>query len=452
MKERPDGVFFARFLGGYSLNYDSREIRLDISIKSKGMQIFLLLLKAADRGVSREELLRVVQAGEDAPGRSSSNLRQQIYLLRKAVARADLPPGRYIVLEESRYYFSPDYQVETDTGCLDRLLARIRNCRAERGPEDGGRREKEQELLLDFCRHYTGEFLPMLDGEEWATVEAAYYQNCYSRCLNRLCGMLRGQGDYETMLELSQAASQIHPYDEWQTVQIESLMRLRRYQEAWKVYEDTVLFFDKELVASSVDRVAERYRQESGEAQYAGHAMAAVKAGLRETEKIRGAYECSYPSFLDVYHILRRNEERLGMENTLMVAALAENGARARTDGTEGEGGAAFGEPEFGQKMELLRRMIREGTRSEDIYTHYSGNQYLVLLTGAKIADGRKIARRLEKKWQEISGDGGVEASFAVYTLDDSGAKGCLDAEEGIFCAGDQPGGGYMARAGDLAG
>ena len=445
MKERPYTGFYARFLGGYSLNYYGRDIRLDTNMKSKAMQIFLMLLKAGDEGLTREELLKALQGGEEDVDRHSNNLRQQIYLLRKAVARSDFPPGQYIVLEKSRYYFSADYHVETDTGYLDQLIVPIRN-----GPEDC------QSLLMDFCRHYTGEFLPMLSGEEWATVEAAYYQKWYFRCLNQLCGMLKRQGKYETMLELCSAASQMHPYDEWQAMQIDCLMFLHRYKEAQKVYEDATRLFYEELGVSSMDQVMAKYRNESGQLLYAANALAGVKEGLKEPGEIQGAYECSYPSFLDIYHIISRNEERLEMESALMVAALEED-VPSPSDVSESDGNKPgeddASEAAFEQKMEMLRQLIRNGVRSGDVYTRYSRNQYLVLLTGAKAADGQNVAVRLENRWKEISGDGGTEASFAVYTVEGSGSEGCGNAEERDICSAcDQPGKRHMAGAGNLAG
>ena len=432
MKERPYTGFYARFLGGYSLTYYGREIRLDTNMKSKCMQIFLMLLKAGDQGLSRDELIKGMQSGDESLERQANSLRQQIYLLRRAVARSDFPEGQYIALKKSRYYFSLDYHVDSDTAYLDELLSQIRTAAAE----------EWQPLLMDFCQHYTGEFLPMLSGEEWATIEGAHYQKSYFDCLNRLCGMLKEQGQYETILELCSAASQMHPYDEWQAVQIDCLMFLHRYKEAQKVYEDATRLFYEELGVSSMDQVMAKYRSESGQLLYAANALTGVKEGLREPGEIRGAYECSYPSFLDIYHIISRNEERLGMESTLMVAAIkAESGEKDSADAV------------FEKKMEMLRQVILEGVRTGDAYTRYSRNQYLVLLAGAKEADGKKVAERLEKRWKEISGDGKTEASFAVYTVEGSGTEGCSNAEERDICrACNQPGKRHMAGAGDLAG
>ncbi len=463
MKERPYTGFYARFLGGYSLTYYGREIRLDTNMKSKCMQIFLMLLKAGDQGLSRDELLKGMQSGDESLEHQANSLRQQIYLLRRAVARSDFPEGQYIVLKKSRYYFSLDYHVDSDTAYLDELLSQIRTAVAE----------EWQPLLMDFCQHYTGEFLPMLSGEEWATIEGAHYQKSYFDCLNRLCGMLKEQGQYETILELCSAASQMHPYDEWQAVQIDCLMFLHRYKEAQKVYEDATRLFYEELGVSSMDQVMAKYRSESGQLLYAANALTGVKEGLREPGEIRGAYECSYPSFLDIYHVISRNEERLGMESTLMVAAIqAESGeweSRESKSGALGSRKSESGEEMPGQplslaekdsadaafekKMEMLRQVILEGVRTGDAYTRYSRNQYLVLLAGAKEADGKKVAERLEKRWKEISGDGKTEASFAVYTVEGSGTEGCSNAEERDICrACNQPGKRHMAGAGDLAG
>lgn len=93
--------------------------------------------------------------------------------------------------------------------------------------QERGRLQKQdtrEQLLLKFCKAYTGEFLPMLSGEEWVTTESAYYQKWYFHCLKELCGILKENGEFELMLELCTAASQMHPYDEWQAVQIDCLI------------------------------------------------------------------------------------------------------------------------------------------------------------------------------------------------------------------------------------
>ena len=141
------------------------------------------------------------------------------------------------------------------------------------------------------------------------------------------------------------------------------------------------------------------------------------------------------------------------MESTLMVAALEEKIPLKKDAALSKDQGTAPEMPDIEPEMEMLRQIIRGGVRSGDVYTRYSRNQYLVLLTGAKEADGQKVARRLEKQWKETGGDGRSEASFTVYTVEGSGTEGCMDAEERDICSAcDQPGKRHMAGAGNLAG
>lgn len=445
--ERPYTKFYARLLGGYSLTFGKETIRLDINIKSKSMQIFLMLIKAGTAGCSRDELLQVIRDNDEGKIKRSNNLRQQIYLLRKAVSRANLPAGEYIVLKKSRYYFSLDYPVETDTGYLDQVLAAIRNG-ADKNEQQDRRGEEYEALLMNFCKHYSGEFLPMLSGEEWVTVESAYYQKWYFSCLNQLCEILKKQKKYETILELCTAASQMHPYDEWQVMQIDCLMSLHRYKEAQRVYKKASKLFYDELGVQPMDRMIAKYRTESGTVLYPANALSEIKDGLREPEEVQGAYECSYPSFLDIYHLVSRNGERSGVVSTLVIASLVKK-EMEEIDLEEKKQKEQY----FNQKMEMFRQIIKNNVRSGDIYTRYSKNQFLVLLTGAKTKDAQAVIQRIKMHWEEIRSDERPEACFTAFAVENSGTERCIDAEErDIYSACDQSGECYMAGAGNLAG
>lgn len=428
MAERPYTQFYAKMLGGFSLSYRGREIQFDAKLQTKYMQLLLMMIKAGREGVEKKELLEILPRGDGDGKKQLNNLRQQFFLLRKVINQANLPEGTYIVHKDSRYYFTLDYDLETDTGYLDQILRQIRS-----GPGGGKGRPKEerQELLRKFCKGYTGEFLPMLNGEEWVTVESAYYQKWYFDCLKQLCEILKEQGDYEEMLELCTAASQMHPYDGWQAVEIECLMAMNRYKEALRIYEDATQIFYEDLGITAIDQVMAKYRNESGRFYYAASALTNVKDVLKETEKVEGAYCCSYPSFLDIYHIISRMKERVELSSLLMICTMkikAEEGALSEDQDafskTKNEWEQL--EPEMG----LLQQAIANGVRSGDVYTRYSANQFLVLLIGADEQNGAAIAARLEQRWRQISRNGKTEISFTVQAVEDPRIEGYENAEE----------------------
>lgn len=141
MAERPYTQFYARMLGGFSLSYRGREIQFDAKLQTKYMQLLLMMIKAGREGVEKKELLEILPRGDGDGKKQLNNLRQQFFLLRKVINQANLPEGTYIVHKDSRYYFTLDYDLETDTGYLDQILRQIRRGQAA-GKE--GRRRKDR--------------------------------------------------------------------------------------------------------------------------------------------------------------------------------------------------------------------------------------------------------------------------------------------------------------------
>ena len=98
MQGRTEDGFYARFLGGFSLYYKEREIKVGMGLRSRPAQCLLLLLKAGDAGVERKELLGLVRTVGDDQKRQLNNLYQNMHVLRDALPGLGLPEGRYIVL------------------------------------------------------------------------------------------------------------------------------------------------------------------------------------------------------------------------------------------------------------------------------------------------------------------------------------------------------------------
>ena len=396
MNVQSKGQFYAKFLGSFSLDFNGQRLWLKGSPQKKSMQLLMALLKAGAEGATRQQLLEVVWKEGGDPQKEKSNLNQHLYYLRQLIHESHFPEGKYIIVQKPRYYFTEDYEIHSDTEQLDQILEEIRN--AEAAGED------TLELLRRFCRGYTGEFLPMLNGEEWVVEKSAYYQKQYFSCLSRLCSRLKEMGEYQEMLELCTVASQIHPYDEWQAVQIDCLVAMNRYKDALKVYEDAAEFFYEDLGVSSLNRTIARYRNTEGRLHYLSSALAGIRKGLNEEERLWGAYCCSYPSFVDVYRIVVRMQERTGIGSLLMVCTLNIAGSGENTE----------------TWMERFRQFMAGSIRNGDVYTRYSPNQFLVLLMQAEEKDVENIEERLKNGWKMIDQAGKTKLVLAVQTSGES--------------------------------
>lgn len=512
--------FYARFLGGFSLCYRGREVQIGMSLQSKPVQFLLLLLKAGDEGVERKGFLALVQNVGNDQKRQLNNFYQHMHVLRDMIPGMGLPEGRYIILRKGRYYFTADHPVGTDIRDLDGLIGQIRR--------EGLTGAQRRELCLAYCKGYGGEMLPQLAGEGWVTIEGAFYQRWYGRCLEELCASLREEGRHEEMLEMCTTASQLHPYDGWQAKVVEALLALGRYKEAEQAYRQASQLLSDGLGGGPLKEAMAGYRQEAGGAPFGAGSLVGLEQGLSE-EEARAPYRCSYPSFQDIYRIVVRQGERQGGRGLLLLCTLrgvprmavrqveslgggppegrgadsgtvgpdratgsggtADSTARtmsgsgtadttaasaARTESSSGtadsaartEGGAvgrgptdsvqtdddrrAAARKALEREMSRLRRVLEDGLRTCDVYTRYSEDQYLALLTGAGTEDGEQIVSRLGRGWR-MAGGRAAWLDLEVQPIEDS-IEGVGDGEGDVHRTCHQPGELHMAGTGHMAG
>lgn len=84
--------------------------------------------------------------------------------------------------------------------------------------EQAEEKAKKMELWEQACRLYKGELLPMQSGEDWVIMNSVHYKEKYSKALRSLCEYKKEQQEYDTILELTDTARMIYPFDEWQSV------------------------------------------------------------------------------------------------------------------------------------------------------------------------------------------------------------------------------------------
>lgn len=424
MEVRLHTAFYARMMGGFSLWFQDREVEIHANLQTKYMQFLLLLLKAGMNGVERKQLISLLHYDTE-PEKQVNNFYQQMFLLRKVIAGLSFPEGKYIVKRKGRYYFTLDYLVEADTDALDRIIDQLKK-RAGLDSE-----EEKQRLFQEYCRKYTGEFLPMLEGEEWVVQESAYYQRWFGKCAEGLCRQLKERGEQEKVLELSAAASQMHPYDGWQKVQIESLMIMGRYHDALAVYEQSSRLFYHDLGVNPLDEVMERFQKDSKEPYQIEDNMLEIMEKLAEPEgeQVQEAYYCSYPSFVDAYRMIVRNGERLKRNSLLMSCTLLDCREERKVLGEkEREDGVWI------EKMEHLRKVLASGLRTEDVYTRYGQQQFLVLLTGANKPDGEGIRERLEYLWDLEDLGREIKLNIEIQKAGESEVEEGENAGNGYVC------------------
>lgn len=246
-------------------------------------------------------------------------------------------------------------------------------------------------------------------------LESLRYKELYVWCLETLCGLLKKHGEYEEMLSLYNRAIALYPFDEWQVAKIDCLIAMDRYKDALKAYEETTTLFFEELGLSPSEKMLTQFKTMSGRIQNAAANMPNIQERLREGIYRRGAYYCSYPSFVDSYRIIARVVERTGTSVFLMLCTLLNSrGEPLKEDQI------------LTEEMENLGNAIERSLRRGDIYTRYSSNQYLVLLSGIAQENCSITYNRINMNYKKMFPGHRVELNYSISSIIDIQEKNLL--------------------------
>ncbi|MCQ4775187.1 bacterial transcriptional activator domain-containing protein [Lacrimispora saccharolytica] len=397
-KLSPDNVLTAKMLGGFSLQYQNREIVLDRNTLSKTTQLLQILLLAGKEGVAKTSLIDALYGRDDSVENKNGSLNNTIFRMRKQLKAAGLPESNFVVIKSGMCYWDERIPVSVDAlefsekarqaRLADTLEEQLRDCVAA-------------------CRMYTGEFLPSMIGEDWVSVRNAACREQYFYCMNEACRELMSRERYEELVELAHAAAEIYPFEEWQEWEIDGLIALARFKEAMEVYERTTKKTLDELGLAPSPEMLKRFRIMGERMSQAAGAIDDIRHRLVEKEKKRGAYFCTFPSFVDIYHVFSRIMERKGISVFIMLCTLKNQKNQVCGD-------------EMGKDREAsyqLSEAIRISLRSGDFYTRYNYSQYLIMLSEIQQENCSIVSHRIDQNFQKMEETTGYYIDFYVASI-----------------------------------
>ena len=397
-KLSPDNVLTAKMLGGFSLQYQNREIVLDRNTLSKTTQLLQILLLAGKEGVAKTSLIDALYGRDDSVENKNGSLNNTIFRMRKQLKAAGLPESNFVVIKSGMCYWDERIPVSVDAlefsekarqaRLADTLEEQLRDCVAA-------------------CRMYTGEFLPSMIGEDWVSVRNAACREKYFYCMNEACRELMSRERYEELVELAHAAAEIYPFEEWQEWEIDGLIALARFKEAMEVYERTTKKTLDEFGLAPSPEMLKRFRIMGERMSQAAGAIDDIRHRLVEKEKKRGAYFCTFPSFVDIYHVFSRIMERKGISVFIMLCTLKNQKNQVCGD-------------EMGKDREVshqLSEAIRISLRSGDFYTRYNYSQYLIMLSEIQQENCSVVSHRIDQNFQKMKETTGYYIDFYVASI-----------------------------------
>nr|WP_300766657.1 BTAD domain-containing putative transcriptional regulator [uncultured Acetatifactor sp.] len=365
-----------QMLGGFSLSWGGKLVAGSTkSSESQFNYLMQLLLHHGENGVSRDMLERVLFEDRDIQDIHHA-ARSVIYNAKRKLRAAGLPDVNYIEQRKGICYWNPQVPVKEDAAEFERLY---------RQAEEASDREEKVKLYMEACHLYTGEFLPQQTGVVWVAQEAKRYRALFCSCVERAVRQLRLTQDFPQMEELGIYATAINPLSDWETVTMEALVAMGRYEDARRLYDDTVDLYFQEQGLRPSSRMMELFEKLGTQMEHQYDALDDIQRKLSEGgENAYGGYLCTYPVFQGVYRMVERMMERGGQSVYLMLCMVVDSKGNPMKEGSVLE-----------ELTHRLGEAIQQAVRHSDSVCRYGKGQYLVLLVNTTRENCGVIQRRI---------------------------------------------------------
>ena len=376
-REEGEGLCLqVQMFGGFSLSWGGKLVSgSKKTSESQFNYLMQLLLHHGENGVSRDMLERVLFEDRDIQDIHHA-ARSVIYNAKRKLRAAGLPDVNYIEQRKGICYWNPQVPVKEDAAEFERLY---------RQAEEASDREEKVKLYMEACHLYTGEFLPQQTGVVWVAQEAKRYRALFCSCVERAVRQLRLTQDFPQMEELGIYATAINPLSDWETVTMEALVAMGRYEDARRLYDDTVDLYFQEQGLRPSSRMMELFEKLGTQMEHQYDALDDIQRKLSEGgENAYGGYLCTYPVFQGVYRMVERMMERGGQSVYLMLCMVVDSKGNPMKEGSVLE-----------ELTHRLGEAIQQAVRHSDSVCRYGKGQYLVLLVNTTRENCGVIQRRI---------------------------------------------------------
>ena len=376
-QNNPD-TLYVRMLGGFSVLWNGNLIAGGSKAGDSQMSDLLqILIHDRAHGVSRDQLEDVLFAGRDVNNVHHA-LQSVIYNTKKKLEKAGLPKVNFIEQRKGVFFWTDELPIYEDAAEFEELY---KEAVAAEDPDE------KLAFFMDAAHAYGGEFLPNQVTAIWAAQEARRLKGMFCHAVESAADLLRAHQDYFQLEELGSYCAGIDPLADWESISMEALVSMGRYEEARNLYEDTVEFYFNEQGLRPSQKLMDQFDRLGAAESRRQAALDDIQnelTGLGDTNP--GGYLCNYTVFTGIYRMIERMLERGGQSVYLMLCTIIDGKGNPMREGP--------------QLDELTKRMgdaVRHSIRRGDAMCPYGKGQYLALLVNTTRENCGIVQKRINE-------------------------------------------------------
>lgn len=395
MEDLKKNILVVTTFGGFSMTYNGKSIEGRKNGNSQFAALMQMLVHYKNKGVKREQLEDVLFGERDVDDIHHA-LQSVIYNAKVKLKNSGLPKDiNYIEIVDGVVYWTEEVPIWEDAAEFDKLYRHVDalDKKLAEKPEGSTDEEVQKELkLLDqILMLYKGEFLPSGTLNLWIASENQRYEMLMKECVDKTANLLRLKNDYEKLENLGRYISKLQPYGEWESLTMEALVVLGRYDEARNLYADTVeRYFDDRGLRPS-ENLMKSLESLGNQVVHSYEVLDEIQLKLMEQkekpeEEGHKAYLCSYPTFRGIYQHLARMLDRSGQSIYLMSCSIVDS-----------KGNPMKESPILDELAGRLQDTLLKSLRKSDVVNRYGRGQFLVLLINTTREDCDNVQKRIDR-------------------------------------------------------
>ena len=385
-----NGKFEVKMLGTFSISYNGQEVALGRNNSAKFIQLLQVMWLTGGKGITKDRLISYLYE-RDSLSNANNSFNNLVYQMRRQMVAAGLPDADYVIKKDKLFTTDPEVEVEIDAVDFARLCDEAENTSDEK---------EKYEKYREAYELYVGELLPEISTEIWVITESIRYRKMYEAAVNWIGDYLRREKNYDEMYNVYARAAEIYKDNDWQIDMIDALLEKGDYKEAYVLYKTTVHLYADEMGLPPSEKLLECFQKMSHKITSLPSEISEINKELQRSHELvddgnrnGGAYYCTYPSFIDAYHILGRNMERSGQSIFMMLCTLVDYEGKQFRDQRKLKNYSA-----------MFQKVLQEVLRKGDTFCRYSQSQFLMLLVGASQEGCEVVYQRIASKVKAAEG------------------------------------------------
>ncbi|MDO4356246.1 MAG: BTAD domain-containing putative transcriptional regulator [Clostridia bacterium] len=385
-------------LGGFHVFVDNVIVDDLIAKTKKGCHLLQYLILQHGNPVPCIDLYEVLWPNDESSNPESA-LKTLISRTRNILSSISEELGKCIGTRRGSYRFDVNLPIQIDVYEFEALAAKLQVAE-----------ELTEENCIAFHRLqslYSGDLLAQSSDENWVVVRSVDMHSRYIEIIHRFLDLFKAEGNYEEVIRIARQALDVDAFDERLNLDLmDALVRTKRSNESLMQYKHASNIYYRFLGLRPPEGIREFYKQIVNKDVELEMDIDKIRSDLSDSESGKGAFVCEYSVFKDIYKLLERSLERLGLTIFLVLCRVS------TADGQDIE--PMIMDDVMKRLLDIMRGNLRRG----DTISQFGASQYALLLTTVNYDTCKMIMERIRRAFYSEMANSNIMFCYRMGPID----------------------------------